>query len=447
MSASLPLPEPAARPVVIFHCEGGTQADPAVEPALPGTAWIRVPCVGRVCEGDVLRALRLGAPAVWLVSCGRGECRFHGGGTRAAEVVDRVRRTLLRYGLPEGRVAWLPAGGGTEALAAVTARLSDLPAARAPGPADDAFARRAMPPRAPWPHHGALQEASLLGLLSGERPSAAPSYAAPKEGLGGGGTDLLYGCDLPAVEELLGAPFGAAGVGVRRAALHLARAAGLRPVVSEALPGCGHDFRIAGDLRTLSALAGRTREALQATGAGRLVTLCPECAETLQGRYPLAGAALGMEVVDLLDLLHARKLSLRFESGAAPIRVALYVDVDARTEERQSQAAGLLEQAGCAVVARLPDPFAEPGSQGSAGVQGFVACDREAREAQRRLLGVAESAGAELLVCASPLAAVHLGCAQRRGAWRTHRLAVTTVYEALAARLAPAPLALSPEGE
>lgn len=431
---------------LVFFCDGGSQADPQVQPVLPGTAWLRVPCVGRVSEGDVLRALRRGARAVILAGCAPGTCRFHMGQDRAGEVVARVRRLLSRLGIPEAVVDHLAAGSAAEAVLAVGHWLVRAPAW--PGLHAAPWTERALPARSMFPHHGALQEAALVGCLAHSRPLEPPAWADPSEGPGGEGTDLLFSCDLPAVEELLGEPFGVTGPGVRQAALSLARAAGLRPVLAEALCSCGHDFRFIGDHQALRAMAPLTRASLALPGITRLVALCPECGETLRESYPRLGAGLGFPVEDLADVLYARRHDLRFRAEASPDPVALYVDPDARTGERMEIAGALLEAARIPVVARLPLVKDDRGLQGSAGVSGFVACDGVARMAQERLLGQAAEAGAKSLVCASPMASVHLGCALRRGAWRRHRLEVTSLFVALADRLVPAvaPASKRPSG-
>jgi coenzyme F420-reducing hydrogenase delta subunit/uncharacterized protein YbbK (DUF523 family) len=486
---------PPGAPVVLLHCDGGSLTggpDSAAWALPPGVSWIRVPCIGRVSEGDLLRALRGGAAAVLLSACAPGRCRFHEGDLRAEEAVARAQGVLARRGLDPHRVALLrPAGGGQPGRGAANGgfesaflqevsriceelcpeRLAERESAEA------GWMRRAMPAGARWPHHGAVQEAALLSHRARPVRFPAPAWARPAPGpepgpasdRGSGDRersresaqdlqdpqDLLYGCVLSDLDDLLGVEFGAEGVAPQRAALELLRATGLAPAVSDRMPACGHDFALVGDHGALSRVAGGLAEAVGRCGARRVITVCPECEVTLRRRYPRVGVTLesagarkgagaregagAFEVTGALDLLYGRRARLRF-AEALPVPVAVFADVDEdeveATERRQGRAADLLEAAGYEVVARLPDPYAEPGAQGSAGVEGFVACDAAARAAQDRLLSVAQEAGAARLLCTSALSAVHLGCALRRGGWRRHRLQVSTVYQALAERLA-----------
>ncbi|MDY0004866.1 MAG: hydrogenase iron-sulfur subunit, partial [Polyangia bacterium] len=424
--------EGAVPRALVFYCEAGSLADPPEPPALPGVAFLRVPCVCRISEGEILRGLRQGARAVLLLGCHEGACKFHGGDARGEEAVGLVRRLLGVLGLPAEAVALLRLGPSAGALPEVRRYLEEeLPKGHAGlRPLD--WAGRAMKPGAAFPHHGAVQEACLIASLTSDQAGqAGPVALDPQED----GEDLLYACDLPAAEVLLGEPFGLRGASVRQAAEALALEAGLRPLSVSALPGCGHDFRFLGDEGALGSLARSTARALQRTGAARVLPLCPECGKTLRESYARAGAGLGLPCVDLLDLLHERRDRLRFAKGLMGPRVATYLDDDYGDQERQERCGALLGLAGYEVVARLPEPGGTPALQGSAGVQGFVSCDAASREAQERLIQRAERAGADWLLCASPFSAVHLGCALRRGAWRRHNLGVQTVLEALAHRL------------
>jgi coenzyme F420-reducing hydrogenase delta subunit len=491
------LGSPPGGPVVVFHCDGGSlrgEVTPSGTETF-GAPWIRVPCVGRVSEGELLRALRGGAAGVLLVGCAPGRCRFHTGDRVAEEAVARVQGVLVRHGLSPQRVALVrpspdaTCSGSSRTLLAAAARMEDeicTERQTARQEAGRGWMRRAMPAGAGWPHHGAVQEAALLSLQAQPSRGPAPRWAtvapsAPATAAGPNppvtdppvtdppvtdppvtdppvtdppapepegapvAEDLLYGCVLSDLDDLLGGEFGARGVAPQQAALGLLRAAGLSPAVTDRMPACGHDFALSGDHQALSRLAGGVAEALRQSGASRVITMCPECEATLRRRYPRVGVTLagdgGLEVGGALDLLFARRARLRF-APALPVSVpvAVFADVDEEdveaTERRQEQAADLLQQAGYDVVARLPDPYAAPGAQGSAGVEGFVTCDAAARAAQDRLLSVAQEAGAAHLLCVSPLSAIHLGCAQRRGSWRRHRLQVATIYEALAPRFA-----------
>ncbi len=449
--------ERAQRPpkVVVFHCDGGSLATPAVEPVQDGAGFIRVPCVGRVSAGDVLRVLRAGGAGVLLAGCAPGSCRFHDAGSHAQDVATDLAPVLEAMGVGADRVRFAPVGSGAALTEAVSAfiRQVDEPEV-SPSSARSASRMSAlMDTRMPYPHHGAVQEAALLSHLRHDNPPW-PAWA---QGATAGAPNLLYVCDLPFLGGLLGRHFSVDTHATLRSCMALLQRAGVEVAVVPGLPCCGHDFGLAGIDRSRAPEARLVRVALEATGAKRVVTVSPECQWHLREGYPDLGVALEPEVVSLVDLLHERREALTpaFSpdvEGISNDHTVLYVG-DASAESRAS-AVALLRAAGVDPVAVLPRELGAGGAQsrgqghghgngdgrgqapGSAGVEGFVHCDGESRLAQDRLLGEVEELGASTLITVSVTAAIHLNCALRRGGWRRSAVRVQTLFDTLAGRLA-----------
>lgn len=423
--------------VVVFHCDGGSLASPLTPPTVAGAGFIRVPCAGRISAGDVLRALRAGATGVLLAGCAPGSCRFHHAADHAREVADDLAPVLEAMGLGSGRVRFAAVGRGDALTAAVSAfvdEVSDYEVIR-PEPSSAARLSALVDVLPPYPHHSAVQEAALLSHMRHD----TPPWPAWAEGAVAGAPTLLYVCDLPLLDGLLGRHFPVASHTTLRSCMALLARAGVEVSVVPALPCCGHDFGLAGLAEERAFEARRVRLALQATGAQRVVTVSAECQWNLNEGFSELGVDLGLPVMGLVDLLdeHAERFAPA-EEGVATDRTALYVgDASVGSAGSRDSALGLLEAAGVTPRVVLPGEHAgEPSAWGSAGVKGFVSCDGEARAAQDRLLAEVEAAGATTLVTLSVTAAIHLNCALRRGSWRRSSVRVECLLDHLATRLA-----------
>ncbi len=429
-------PAPERPTVVVFHCDGGSLTTAAPEPVHAGAGFIRVPCAGRVSAGDVLRALRAGAVGVLLAGCVPGTCRFHDAASHAGNIAEDLSPVLESMGLGAERVRFAPVGRGAalqEAVSSFLEQVQDYQVNR-PEPAEVIRMSALMDRLPPYPHHGVVQEAALLSHMRHD----APSWPAWADGAEAGAESLLYVCDLPLLNGLLGRHFPVDTHATLRNCMALLSRAEVPVSVVPALPCCGHDFALAGIAEERTAEARRVRVALQATGAQRVVTVSPECESHLREGYQALGVGLDAEVISLVDLLFERREALKgapehLDTG----RTVLYVG-DAPAESRDS-ARELLSAVGVSPRAVLPREYVAEGAppQGSAGVKGFVCCDGEARAAQNRLLAEVEGQGATTLITLSVTAAIHLNCALRRGSWRRSSVRVESLFDHLASRLPP----------
>lgn len=75
---------------------------------------VRVPCLGRLDAGIVLKAFQRGAAGVMMLGCSPDECR-HGFGSRGAEsAYSRVRDLIRLLGFHDSRLqlTYMPSGDG-----------------------------------------------------------------------------------------------------------------------------------------------------------------------------------------------------------------------------------------------------------------------------------------------------------------------------------------------
>jgi len=142
----------------------------------------------------------------------------------------------------------------------------------------------------------------------------------------GSASDTVYfvGC-LPYYDVLFN-KIGAQGAEIAQSAVRVLNRLGIEPIVLENERCCGHDLLWEGDVANFRKLAELNAAMLQATGARRIVTTCPECARTLKVDYPAYVGDLRMEVVHIAELL-AQKLAegkLRITHHAS--RITTYHD-------------------------------------------------------------------------------------------------------------------------
>jgi heterodisulfide reductase subunit D len=101
------------------------------------------------------------------------------------------------------------------------------------------------------------------------------------------------------------AQFGHIGVDggrVARATVWTLNALGIEPQVLADERCCGHDLLWEGDVEGFRELAQLNAASIRESGAGRVVTSCPECARALRVDYPAHGIDLGVEVLHLAEL-------------------------------------------------------------------------------------------------------------------------------------------------
>jgi len=223
-------------------------------------------------------------------------------------------------------------------------------------------------------------------------------------------SDTLYftGC-LPYYDATF-QHLGAEGIEIARAAVKILNHLGIAPQVLADERCCGHDQLWEGDVETFRALATLNLEQLQASGARRIVTTCPECARTLKVDYPQLVGDHGLQVVHLAELLAEHDLPAGSAHGTRvtyqdPCRLGRHLGVyDAPRQ----------------VLAHLGLEIAEMEQARNTslccGTSCWTACGQVSKNIQAERLREAQATGADLLVTACVKCQIHFKCAQQNPA-------------------------------
>jgi len=89
----------------------------------PGVRLLRVPCVGRLNSGLILRAFESGADGVLLLGCLPGQCHYETGNERAKELFAETKALAHLLGLAEEQLSldWVEANDGSALVAKIAA--------------------------------------------------------------------------------------------------------------------------------------------------------------------------------------------------------------------------------------------------------------------------------------------------------------------------------------
>jgi heterodisulfide reductase subunit D len=222
-------------------------------------------------------------------------------------------------------------------------------------------------------------------------------------------SDTVYfaGC-LPYYDVVFN-KIGAQGVEIARSAVRVLNRLGVEPIILENERCCGHDLLWEGDVANFRKLAELNIAMLQATGAKRIVTTCPECARTLKVDYPAHVGDLGMEVMHIAELLaqnlvedasrithHASRLTTYHD----PCRLGRHLGVyDAPRQVIEALGLELVEMEHSGKNALC------------CGTSCWTNCGAVNKQIQVDRLREAQATGAELLVTACPKCQIHFKCA------------------------------------
>ena len=225
-------------------------------------------------------------------------------------------------------------------------------------------------------------------------------------------SDTLYfpGC-LPYYQEVF-ADLDMEGIDIARGAVKILNHLGIEPVLLENERCCGHDQYWQGDFENFQKLAHLNLEAIQGTGAKRIVTTCPECAHTLKHTYSKEVGDHTLEVMHLVELLE--DYDLVKDLGLAPgIENGLVTYQDpcrlGRFSGIYQQPRDLIRHSGYELVEM------DHNRQTSlcCGTTCWSTCGQVNKKIQNDRLSEARSTGAEILVTACVKCQIHLKCAQR----------------------------------
>jgi Fe-S oxidoreductase len=220
-------------------------------------------------------------------------------------------------------------------------------------------------------------------------------------------SDTLYFTGCLSYYDATFKHLGVEGIEIAQAAVKILNHLGIVPQVMANERCCGHDQLWEGDVETFRALATLNLEQLQATGARRIVTTCPECARTLKMDYPQFVGNHGLQVMHLTELLAEHDLPTRTAHGTPityqdPCRLGRHLGVyDAPRE----------------VLARLGLKITEMertrNTSLCCGTSCWTACGQVSKNIQAERLREAQATGASLLVTTCVKCQIHFKCAQQ----------------------------------
>jgi Fe-S oxidoreductase len=222
-------------------------------------------------------------------------------------------------------------------------------------------------------------------------------------------SDTVYfvGC-LPYYDVLFD-KIGAQGVEIARSAVRVLNRLGVEPIILENERCCGHDLLWEGDVANFRKLAELNIAMLQATGAKRIVTTCPECARTLGVDYPTYVGDLGMKVMHIAELLAQKIGDGDFRIPNSESRITTYHDPC-----RLGRHLGVYDVPR-QVIEALGLELVEMEHSGKnalcCGTSCWTNCGAINKQIQVDRLREAKATSAELLVTACPKCQIHFKCA------------------------------------
>ena len=222
-------------------------------------------------------------------------------------------------------------------------------------------------------------------------------------------SDTVYfvGC-LPYYDVLFN-KIGAQGVEIAQSAVRVLNRLGIEPIILENERCCGHDLLWEGDVANFRKLAELNIAMLQATGAKRIVTTCPECARALKVDYATHVGDLGMEVVHIAELLAQKVGEGELRIANPESRIATYHDPC-----RLGRFMGVYEEPR-QIISALGLELVEMEHSGKnawcCGTSCWTNCGAVNKQIQVDRLREAQATGAELLITACAKCQIHFKCA------------------------------------
>jgi Fe-S oxidoreductase len=198
---------------------------------------------------------------------------------------------------------------------------------------------------------------------------------------------------------------------IARSAVRLLNQVGIAPIVSNEERCCGADLLLAGDVDSFRSLAELNVEAIQATGARKVVFTCAECYNAFKTDYPPYVGSLPFEMMHLTELLadEIKTGALAFEPLPGlvtyhdPCRMGRYLQVHEPPREVISSVPEL-------ELVEMEDNRERAMCCGSTA---WVNCSSCSKLIQKEKLRQARDTGARVMLTTCPKCQIHLACAAR----------------------------------
>jgi bidirectional [NiFe] hydrogenase diaphorase subunit len=341
---------------------------------------IVLPCIGRVSMAMMMAAVLAGARKVMLMGRDADSCHFSEGERQAEKRVEHALDLLRLMRLGDGRIQVVSAPPG---LRGPEHELERIFAENNP-----ASIFETLPP-VELTDAGYDELAAKLRILCGA--TYAPDLGAWAEGLGAvpGAETALYVNRIVVLDYLAASLMGELSMrGIAKCALKAMGMKGVSSSIVSGRAGCGSDG---------SALDADVED-LIASGAKRILTLCPESAKNLNKRLP------DKEVLSLDEYM--QKLAKDAPPPEHPVKVA--------------HSPGI-------VLPALPGVEWIPLKAGMHAHGPFLfRLPAEERKAYSSALVEATQLGAQFILCHCPAEYLQVKLLLREGAWRMSRVEPVT---------------------
>ena len=259
-----------------------------------------------------------------------------------------------------------------------------------------------------YAHNGILQEVMRLQTMDVHQERTgwlSSDMQVSEEG------EYLYfvGC-LPFFDVVF-ADLKVQALDIARSAVRLLNRIGIAPIVSNEERCCGADLLLAGDVDSFRRLAELNVEAIQATGAKKVIFTCAECYNAFKTDYPPYVGSVPFEMIHLTELLADRIKTgdLAFEPLPGlvtyhdPCRMSRYLKVH---EPPRVVINGVPELE----LAEMEDNRERTLCCGSTA---WVNCSGCSKSIQKEKLRQARETGARVMLTTCPKCQIHLSCAAR----------------------------------
>ena len=251
---------------------------------------------------------------------------------------------------------------------------------------------------------------------------------------GGGDTLLFVGC-LSLFDSIAGGVGGGGFADMARAAVKILNKLGISPIILKDERCCGRDLFDIGERDAFRALARHNLEAIRASGAKTVITICPECAFTLKDTYAKELGDLPFDVpftVRHISEFAAEGIDrLAFEKGDEklalhdPCYLCRYLGV---TDAPRTLLGALVSTPPVELEKQGGDaPCCGAGSWVNHGPHTRTAVGERLNEAHRR--------GAEMLVTACPKCTLLYAEVSPERSWKQSPVAIRDLITLAAARL------------
>lgn len=278
-------------------------------------------------------------------------------------------------------------------------------------------------------HHGIFQTISELQTAIPAQNRTAWAEAAGKIQKKKGEIYLFTGC-LPYFNVFF-KYLDLECLQTAKSALHLLNSLGIEPVLSSQECCCGHDALWSGRREIFLTLAAKNLEAIKATGAKKVLFLCPEGYLTFKKHYPEALGELPFEVQHLSEFL-AKELprsDLQFRpntNGSVTYQDPCRLGRWSGEYEHPRRLLNLVPGT------KLTEMEKNRENAQCCGTTAWMECSACSREMQGQRLQEALQTGAETLITACPKCQIHLQCAQNS---QSDQLAIKDIFTYVQERL------------